>query len=802
MIWQRISRWVIVPLLVFSFIVVPIGKVYAQTNYTFGTEQVNTGSSANPSNKDAEDAAYNTLTEADEYTDTNETADSENVVTGTAGGDAFPDSLTSDDSSYRTYTEEDTGGEPPAGYMVYLYPTGDDSCNWDTVVPSGSHYAAVDETTVGGDGATSYVETGTNSDLDRFTMADMGDPGAGYTLDVRVFAVHYKGAPQPCNFELGIRISTTNYQGYSVNPSNGAYTNQSSDSWLINPATSSEWTYAAVNALTVYITTSDASPAVRCTQVGLAIYVNFTGAAEYELDAQITFSSISPSAQTTSMGVYIQYYLGGTFEPIVWHIWNYTSEAWREVGYLTELSETDTSTTLLGWADNCEMSSGGAVLVKFTDLGGGDADETILYVDMLQVRTVEQGYALDVELTATSVAEYGNITLRVKGYVDAEYLQVDVWNYTSAAYDTNKLQMSDTENTWQDELDLCDDHHRSGQSVKIRLVDVTAAASDTTKSSFYLDVVWVTHHNSAPVISNPIGDQYEEQDTFWSHDYAADDYDQDTLTWEMSTNGSAWLSINSETGVVSGTTPTTPGWFWVQVWANDTDDASDTDTFNIYIENDEPVITNPLGDQEENGNAYWSHDYSATDINTITWELSTNGSAWLSIDDETGVLSGTTPAAPGWFWVQVWANDSYGGSDTDTFNFYVVNGAPVISNDLGDQTEDIDTFWTHDYAATDPDSHTVTWEMSTNASEWLSIDSETGVVSGTTPSAPSSYWVQVWANDTYGGSDTDTFNFYVQEPGPEPPAGEDTVYTISIGLLMIIGIVAFLVAWLVLWALR
>lgn len=54
-----------------AFLLVEVKGVLAATDYTFGTENVVKGLSVNPSNKNAEDATYNTLIEGDQYGDDN-----------------------------------------------------------------------------------------------------------------------------------------------------------------------------------------------------------------------------------------------------------------------------------------------------------------------------------------------------------------------------------------------------------------------------------------------------------------------------------------------------------------------------------------------------------------------------------------------------------------------------------------------------------------------------------------------------------------------------------------------------------
>lgn len=478
----------------FSFL--PSSPVKAQDDYTFGTELVNKGSSADPTEKNTENAAYNSLYEADQYPDTNFSGSSENVVTGTTGGGTFPSALDTDDSTRRNYIEASSGDSP---YTVFINPTSDVQNQWDTPASPTTHWDLLDDAGTAdlGDSGTTKVATATATDVDIYGMADISDPGTGYTITVTLYCVNSKSASQACNIQAGIRIGSTNYQGITRAPTT-SYVNTSSSAWTVNPATTNAWTYTEVNALNTYLATSDASPQPYCTKLVLKISVTY--ATLYTLDAQITYSSVTATSQTTGFQVLCQGYRTGDTENIDVQAWNHTSSAWVTKTTISAGSDTDYSFNLLGWDANCERSSGDVVLLRLVD-AGGDATQTTVLLDVLKVQRIEQGYWLNVELTSTTVAQYGNITLRIKGYTSAESFHVDVWNYTSGAYDTNKLTISSLSNTWQTTLDLVDASHRSTQTVKIRLMDDTNYTTDTTADTLYLDVAWVSRYHTDPTIT-------------------------------------------------------------------------------------------------------------------------------------------------------------------------------------------------------------------------------------------------------------------------------------------------------------
>lgn len=754
-------------------------NVAAATDYTFGSENVTKGSSVDPSNKNAEDAAYNQLIEGDQYTDTNFSGSSENVDKGTAGGGSFPTALDTDDATRRSYTEEDTGGAPPAGYEAFLYPDGDVQAEWDTVYPSGDHYAQVDETTEGGDDGTTYLETGTLNDEDRFSLEDLGDPGSGYTLDVRVFAVHYKGASQPCDFTVGIRIGSTNYAGYSVNPTNGAYTNQSSTSWTDNPATSSEWTYAEIDSLVVYITTSDASPDVRCTQVGVHVYVNYSVESNYELDAQITYSSVTSTAQTTGYKVFCQGYRSGS-ENFGVYAWDYVAEDWNLKDTIEDGSDTDYDFSL-----TADERDGAANEVKIRILGGTESSDTtqdVVYLDVLKVSRIEKGYALDVDITSSSAPEHGNITLRIKGYTSAEAFQVDVWNYSESAYDTNVHQITDLGNAWQTTIDLNDTAHRSGTSVKVRFVDTTAEASDTTKDTLYLDVVWVTHYYTDPEVSDYRTGNVEieqGQDVVVWCTYS--DYDDQAPSYVRVHTNATYYSMganDSDTDYFDGKlygytiTGLTEGWYYYYFAVKDAESGeitTETTTYTITVTAAANTPANFLTSgitQWQNGTNYqYNAQVEDVDSDPITWDLEGNGTAFLT-ETPNGyfcLISGTVPSM-GWWYVNISADDDGDSVDVTWQNYTLtaLNDAPYFTTSPVTEAVVNETY-IYDFEAADNNSDALEFDMSSSPSEtklWLSYNTSSGQLEGL-PTTNGSFDVNLSCTDTVGATTWQNFTIVV-----------------------------------------
>jgi hypothetical protein len=81
-----------------------------------------------------------------------------------------------------------------------------------------------------------------------------------------------------------------------------------------------------------------------------------------------------------------------------------------------------------------------------------------------------------------------------------------------------------------------------------------------------------------------------------------------------------------------------------------------------------------------------------------------------------------------------------------------------------------------DYESTDDDQGPLTWNLDTNATTWLGIDSVTGELSGTpTNLHVGSYWVNISIDDGNGGTDSTYFilTVFLDTDGDKNPDFED-----------------------------
>ena len=279
-------------------------------------------------------------------------------------------------------------------------------------------------------------------------------------------------------------------------------------------------------------------------------------------------------------------------------------------------------------------------------------------------------------------------------------------------------------------------------------------------------VLTVTDVNQAPVIA-PVGNQGAGESAAVSLSPTFIDPDGDSVTW-AATGLPASLSINSTTGVISGTTTfADAGVYPVTLTATDNGNPalSDTETFTLTVTdtNRTPVIS-PVTDRtvDEADAVSISPTVTDPDGHSITW-TATGLPSSLSVNPATGVVSGTTTfTEAGVYMVTLMATDngSPALADTETFQLNVVdvNRSPVVAA-IADQTVSESSVVAIAPAAIDPDGHSTTWTASGLPSS-LSINPATGAISGTTTFTDAGvYSVTVTATDNGSPALNDTENF-------------------------------------------
>ena len=315
----------------------------------------------------------------------------------------------------------------------------------------------------------------------------------------------------------------------------------------------------------------------------------------------------------------------------------------------------------------------------------------------------------------------------------------------------------------------------------------------------------VSNTNRSPDLTNP-GLQSSFEGSVISLQLAAADPDSDTLTW--SANGlPAGLSIHESSGLISGTLTYTshtasPYEVTVSVVDNGSPVLQDQEIFNWEVTdvNGTPQVTNP-GEQNSAEGAVIELQITAVDPDddTLTWGAS-NLPDGLSINPSSGLISGTisqTASENSPYSVVITVSDngtpSEQGQVSFTWNVSNTNQAPVISNP-GEQNSAEGAEISLPLSATDPDDDNLTWSAS-NLPDGLSIDENSGVISGTityTASSSSPYEVNLTVTDdgTPNLDDQVVFTWNVSETNRAPQVTDPGAQSSAEGALVSLAIIA------------
>ncbi len=303
--------------------------------------------------------------------------------------------------------------------------------------------------------------------------------------------------------------------------------------------------------------------------------------------------------------------------------------------------------------------------------------------------------------------------------------------------------------------------------------NVTVTASDGSLPDTDTFTWTVTNTNQAPVFSTDITDQSDAEGDSVSLDADATDADAGTTLVYSATGLPGGVSINSSTGVISGTlSSSSAGTHNVVVTVSD-GALTDTDSFTwtVVNANQAPVFSTDITNQTDAEGDIVSLDADATDpdLDTLTYSAS-NLPDGVNINPSTGVISGTLSfISAGTHNVTITVSDGT-DTDTDTFTWTVsnTNRAPVFSTEFGDRTDAEGAAINFDANATDPDAGTTLVYSATGLPAGVTINSSTGIVSGTLDfAAAGSYSTVITASDGTL-TDADSFTWTVTNTNQAP----------------------------------
>jgi VCBS repeat-containing protein len=233
------------------------------------------------------------------------------------------------------------------------------------------------------------------------------------------------------------------------------------------------------------------------------------------------------------------------------------------------------------------------------------------------------------------------------------------------------------------------------------------------------------------------------------------------------------------------------------------DTTSATDTANLVVTiqgaNDAPVVDAGIIDAVLDGSGTQTYQFAANafndiDADALSYTATYDGGAlpsWLTLNSGTRTFSGNAPVGEnGTHTVVVTANDSNGGTITDTFILTVsnANDAPTVDAGIANATLDGSDVQSYQFAANafeDLDADNLTYTATYDGGAlpgWLTLDSATRTFSGNAPvNENGAHAVVVTANDGNGGIITDTFTLTVSNANDAPVGVNDLTGAVEAG---------------------
>ena len=218
---------------------------------------------------------------------------------------------------------------------------------------------------------------------------------------------------------------------------------------------------------------------------------------------------------------------------------------------------------------------------------------------------------------------------------------------------------------------------------------------------------------------------------------------QGTITWSETGALPAGITLNTATGVLSGTT-NAAGSFPITVTATDQNGCTGTGaTYTLVINCQTITVTNP-GVNTGTVDAPFSQTFTKTGIlGTVTWSETGALPAGITLNSATGVLSGT-PTVKGTFPITVTATDTNGCSGNSSYTL-TINCQTITVTNPGVNTGTVDAPFSQTF--TQSGAHgTATFTTASTLPAGLSL-STAGVLSGT-PTVKGTFPITVTVTDS------------------------------------------------------
>jgi hypothetical protein len=217
--------------------------------------------------------------------------------------------------------------------------------------------------------------------------------------------------------------------------------------------------------------------------------------------------------------------------------------------------------------------------------------------------------------------------------------------------------------------------------------------------------------------------------------------------YSLANGAPGWLSIDANSGAVTGTVPAGITSFSYSVTATNSVGSATSSTVTVPV-NSAPTTVTVVGLSTVDAGGAYAANASADGNPAPSYSLASGAPSWLSIISASGAVSGTVPSGITSFTYSVTATNAAGDATSSPVTVTVDSAPTTVTVSGGPSTIDASAAYT---ATASADGNPAPgYSLASGAPSWLSVNASSGALTGTVPTAITSFTYKVTATNAAG----------------------------------------------------